>query len=76
MISIVDQNWSLGGDISSFSWQEMSLTWTLFIPVFEKVLSDDESTTYQSNLRIRLIIVHIYIRHILTTITFKHDYTK
>ena len=48
----------------------MSITRTLFIPVFVKVLDDDESTTYQSKLRIRLIIVHIYIRHILTTITF------
>ena len=60
----------MGGDIGSFNWQEMSLAWTLFIPVFVKVLNDDESTTYQSKLRIRLIIVHIYIRHILTTITF------
>ena len=76
MISIVVENLSLGGDISSFNWQEMSLTWTLFIPVFVKVLSDDESTTYQSKLRIRLIIVHIYIRHILTTIIFNHDYTN
>ena len=41
-----------------------------------KVLDGDESTTYQSKLRIRLIIVHIYIRHILTTITFKNDYTN
>ena len=49
----------------------MSLTQTLFIPVFVKVISDDESTTYQSKLRIRLIIVHICIRHTLTTITFK-----
>ena len=66
----------MGGDIGSFSWQEMSLAWTLFIPVFEKVLNDDESTTYQSKLRIRLVIVHICIRHTLTTITFKNDYTN
>ena len=66
----------MGGDVSSFSWQEMSLTWTLFIPVFEKVLNDDESTTYHSKLRIRLVIVHICIRHTLTTITFKNDYTN
>ena len=54
----------------------MSPAWTLFIPVFEKVLNDDESTTYLSKLRIRLIIVHICIRHTLTTITFKNDYTN
>ena len=71
VISIVNRNLALGGDIGSFNWQEMSLAWTLFIPVFEKVLSDDESTTYQSKLRIRLVIVHICIRHTLTTITFK-----
>ena len=54
----------------------MSLTWMLFVPVFEKVFNDDESTTYQSKLRIRLVIVHICIRHTLTTITFKNDYTN
>ena len=41
-----------------------------------KVLNDDESTTYQSKLRIRLIIIHICIRHTLTTITFKNDYAN
>ena len=54
----------------------MSLTRTLFIPVFVKVISGDESTTYPSKLRIRLIIVHTCIRHTLTTITFKNDYTN
>ena len=66
----------MGGDIGSFNWQEMSLAWTLFIPVFEKALNDDESTTYHSKSRIRLVIVHICIRHTLTTITFKNDYTN
>ena len=76
MTSIFNENKSLGGGIKSFSWQEISLTRTLFIPVFVKVISGDESTTYQSKLRIRLIIVHICIRHTLTTITFKNDYTN
>ena len=62
--------------VRDIKWRENIPNLIAFHPCFEKELDDDESTTYHSKLRTRLIIVHMYIRHILTTITFKHDYTN
>ena len=67
---------SIGGGLKSFNWQENISNLIVIYPYSYRELDDDESTTYHSKLRTRLIIVHMYIRHILTTITFKHDYTN
>ena len=76
MISIVDRKLGLGWRYWLIQLARNVSNLDVIVPVFEKVLNDDESTTYQSKLRIRLVIVHICIRHTLTTITFKNDYTN